>query len=536
MLCLVALGLASAVAGSTYGAGTSATAREGGTFRIAYCFGGGACFDYLDPALVGNWPAALTLQPTFCASLVRYPDKPPPAGYRLVPELARSVPRISRSGRTYTFRLRKGVRFSNGAVVTGRDLAHALDRILDPAMKSPLSGAFANIVGAQDVLEGRAKTPVGVKATRTTITFRLTRPDGGLLSSLAQLCAVPSGLPMNPEGVGAPLHSAGPYYPSQYVPGRRIVLERNRYYRGPRPHHVARFEVDLQGNVEGIIERVKAGTVDWGFVPSRVYGPVAAELARRYGVNKSQFFVRRGLFLRLYVLNTSRPLFRNNAPLRRAVSFAVDRTALSEAFGPYTGTPIDHYLSPDYPGYRPVRLYPLRPNLARAQALARGRTRSGKAVVYIPDRSDAIAQAQILQRDLKRIGLELTIEPRPGELHFQKLATPGEPFDFGWQGWGTGPDPSFLDGMFNGKWIPKEGNSNRSYFDSPRYNRMLNAASRLTGSARNRAYGRLDVLLARDAAPAIAYAHDNALTLVSRRTDCVVLNPTLDLAAVCLKS
>jgi hypothetical protein len=50
VLCLVAIGLASTVAGSTVGASTTATAREGGTFRVAFCFGGPACFDYVDPA------------------------------------------------------------------------------------------------------------------------------------------------------------------------------------------------------------------------------------------------------------------------------------------------------------------------------------------------------------------------------------------------------------------------------------------------------------------------------------------------------
>jgi ABC-type transport system substrate-binding protein len=354
--------------------------------------------------------------------------------------------------------------------------------------------------------------------------------------NVAGLCAVPSGLPANPEGIGAPLPSAAPYYPSEYVPGRRIVVERNRFYRGPRPHHVTRFEVDLQVSRDEIIDRVKAGTADWGFVPTRVYGAVAADLAQRYGVNKSQFFVRRGLFLRLFVLNTSRPLFRKNAPLRRAVSFAVDRAALSAERGPYTGTATDHYLSADYPGYRPDRLYPLRPSLARARALARGHTRNRKVVVYVPNFPDTVAQAQILQRDLKRIGLELTIEQFPPDLLFQKLATPGEPFDLGWVGFTGSPDPSLLDCLFNGKWIGKEGGCNYSYFNSSRYNRMLNAASQLAGIARDRAFGRLDVLLARDAAPALAYAHDNALTLVSSRTGCVVLNPTLDLTAICLKS
>src|SRR5207302_6693417 len=159
-----------------------------------------------------------------------------------------------------------------------------------------------------------------------------------------------------------------------------------------------------------------------------------------------------------------------------------------------------------------------------------------KAVVYVPNFPDAVAQAQILQHDLSRIGLALTIKQFPPPLLFQKLATPGEPFDLGWIGWMASPDPALLDCLFNGKWISKEGGCNYSYLNSPRYNRMLDAASRLAGSARNRAFARLDVLLARDAVPAIAYAYDNALTLVSRRTGCVVLNPTLDVDAVCLKS
>jgi ABC-type transport system substrate-binding protein len=475
---------------------------------------------------------------TSCGSLVRYPDKAPPAGYRLVPELATGFPRISHGGRIYTFRLRKGVRFNTGAVVTGQNLAHGLDRILDPRMQSQLSPAFLGIVGAQDVLDGKAAHPSGVTATRTTITFRLTQPDGAFLVRLVLLCAVPLGLPVDPEGVGAPLPGVGPYYASQYVRGRRIVLERNRFYRGPRPHHVARFEVDLQVSVEEIIDRVRSGMADWGQVPTSRLAAVARELVKRYGVNKSQFFVRRGLFLRLFVINTSSPLFRNNAPLRRAVNFAVERKALIEQRGLYAGTPIDHYLSPDFPGYRNVRIYPLvHPNLARARALARGHTRSGKAVVYIPNNTPiAVAQAQILQRDLKRIGLELTIEQFPGPILFEKLATRGEPFDLGLIGWQANPDPSILDDLFNGKSIGKESNNNYSYFNSPRFNRMLNAANRLTGTARRRAFGRIDLELARDAAPAIAYGYDNALTLVSSRTGCVILYPTLDLEAVCLKS
>ena len=542
-------GLVLAVLGSVLGtaltgsvaADVSSHARDGGTFRVVLC---ATCFDSIDPALAAGI-GGTAIRDTACASLVRYPDSAPPAGYRLVHELAVDLPRISRDGRVYRFQIRKGVRYSTGARVTGRDFEHALERILDPSVRSPLvleQALFTGIVGAEDVVAGRAKTVSGVTATRTTIAFRLIQADGKFLSDLTNLCAVPSDLPPDPEGARAPLPSAGPYYVSEYELGKRIVLKRNPYFHGSRPHHVARFEVDLQGgNLDTIIDQVKDGKADWTALSANALGPFAADLAKRYGVNKKQFFVRRGLALRLFVLNTAGPLFRGNARLRRAVNFTVERAALSAQRGPYTGTPTDHYLSPDFPGYGRVRIYPLvHPNLARARTLARGHVRDGKAVVYVPNNPavgpGALAQAQILQRDLRRIGLDLTIRQFPASILFQKVQTPGEPFDLAWAGWFFSPDPWLLDCLFNGKWVGNKAGCNWSWFNSARYNRLLNAANRLAGSARTRAFARLDLGLARDAAPAIPYAYDNALTLVSSRTGCIVLNPTLDLAAVCLKS
>ena len=91
--------------------------------------------------------------------------------------------------------------------------------------------------------------------------------------------------------------------------------------------------------------------------------------------------------------------------------------------------------------------------------------------------------------------------------------------------------------MFDGRTIadaPEFGNF--SYFNSPKYNRALAQASRIpTGPERYRTYGELDVDIARNAAPAIAVSYDNTPTLVSARTGCVIVNPELDLAAVCLK-
>ena len=119
--------------------------------------------------------------------------------------------------------------------------------------------------------------------------------------------------------------------------------------------------------------------------PAVSYFDPALGLIRKYGVNRSQFFVKPGLVLRGYHLNISRPLFHDNLALRQAVNFAVDRPAIVRQGGlasPLLGRPTDQYLPPSMPGFEDAHLYPLDgPDLRKARALARGHTRSGKAVL-----------------------------------------------------------------------------------------------------------------------------------------------------------
>jgi ABC-type transport system substrate-binding protein len=310
------------------------------------------------------------------------------------------------------------------------------------------------------------------------------------------------------------------------------VLEQNRFYRGERPHHVARFVGDLTIDEGVAIDEVEQGKFDTA-LPYQLVNPRSAEFEKRYRVNRTRFFVVPGAGLRVLVLNTSRPLFRNNVQLRQAVNFAVDRKAIAREDGYLAATPTDQYLLPGSPGYVKARVYPLAgPDLRRARALAKGRTRGGKAVLYTLDLPGDSAQAQILQRNLKRIGIEVEIKryPPPPGILFGKLATPGEPWEFGRIVYGANPDPALLD-CFNGRTI---GECNFTNFNSPKYNKLLDRASQLTGEARYRAYGTLDVKISRDAAPAIPVSIQNALSFVSARVGCVVVNPYLDLAAVCL--
>ena len=100
----------------------------GGVFHVA------GVPNAIDPAITLD--AGDVLLAT-CAKLMNYPDKPMPAGTRIVPEVATSYPSVSGDGRTFTFTIRRGFRFATGEQVTGASFAHEINRVLNPATNSP---------------------------------------------------------------------------------------------------------------------------------------------------------------------------------------------------------------------------------------------------------------------------------------------------------------------------------------------------------------------------------------------------------------
>jgi ABC-type oligopeptide transport system substrate-binding subunit len=254
--------------------------REGGTFRISL-----PGVDFVDPAL-SYQPWGWALIDTTCARLMTYPDKPPPQGLRLVPEAALGYPRVSHDRKTWTFKLRRGFRFSDGTPVRASAFARAIYRTLAPGMNSPSAQYTQAIVGAEDVLAGRRQMPTGVVARGHTLVVRFTKPvpDFASQTTMPFFCAVPPGLPADPEGVGA-FPGAGPYYIAEYRPNERVVILRNRFYRGTRPHHVHRFVVDQTApNANEVLDRIERGDADWGRVLPAAYftrqdRPVTPEVA-----------------------------------------------------------------------------------------------------------------------------------------------------------------------------------------------------------------------------------------------------------------
>ena len=475
----------------------------------------------IDPAQAGGFFAQQLLWST-CAFLYNYPDASAPAGAALRPEVAVAFPTVRRSGRdyTYTIQVRGGFRYEDGRSVNAADFVYAIHRDLNPGVASLGLTVLHDLVSAT--------------SRGDTIAITMDRQAADLPAMLAStlFCAIPAGLPAQPNQM-APM--AGPYYIASNTPSE-IVLKVNPNYRGDRPHGAAEIDWMFQIPGDAIPLQVERGTADYGVVSPAATAPLAAQ----YGINKSQFFVAPGYQSLCLVLNTSRPLFANNPRLRRAVNFAIDRHALVAAFGSFAGRRTDQFLPYGMPGFVDAHVYPLTgPDLTKARQLARGHTRDGTAVMYVRSPAPlATARAQIVQYDLKQIGINVQIQP------FSPATDPsrrGEPFDIDDRGCGDiAPyfDPyALLNLPFDGSLIRASANTNLSYFNDPIYNKKLEAAASLTGADRYRAYGRIDVELARDAAPAVPYAVFNHTAFVSARIGCVKMSPVYgaSLGALCVK-
>jgi YVTN family beta-propeller protein len=523
------------------GAG-AASVREGGVAHVS----SQTDLDSLDPPLAYLF-TSWQLEYATCAKLLNYPDRPAPQGSRLEPEVAQALPRRSADGKTYTFTIRNGFRFSppSNAPVTAETFKYTIERTLDPRMNSP-ARLFATDIAGEPAYEARRTAHIsGVVAGVNRLTIKLVRPSGDLPARLAMafFCAVPVGTPVDPHGLHV-IPSAGPYYVASYEPGQGAVLKRNPNYAGGRPHRLA--EIDLTTGVgrAQTVAQIEAGTADYaldGVPPS-----ADATLAHRFGpasaaakAGHQRYFANPLLLTYFLALNTSRPLFAN-VHMRRAVNYAIDRTALARlgiVSNRFPSKPSDQYLPPGIPGFRDVHIYPLTPNVDRARSFARGRGRD--AVLYTCNSVPCAQSAQIIKTDLDAIGLDVEVRAFPLEVLFGKVATRKEPFDLATVGWGADyPDPAdFLNLLLDGHSIRARGNVNYAYFDDPQYNHELEAAARLAGPKRYQAYAGLDVELARNAAPWVAVANPTNRDFFSPRMGCEVYQPVygIDLAALCIR-
>jgi peptide/nickel transport system substrate-binding protein len=316
--------------------------------------------DYIDPAL-GYSSTSWALLTITNDGLVAFRKVAGVEGTQLVPDLALALPTPTDGGRTYTFELRRDIRYSNEKLVQPDDFRRALERVFE--LGSPVGGYYSGIVGASRCTKGKPcdlSSGVATDPAARTVTFRLTAPDADFLAKLALpfASAVPTATPGRDVGT-RPLPATGPYRIAAYQKKRKTLrLVRNRAFQEwsadaqPQgfPDSISfSWSIDF-ADTAGRVRAVEQGAAD--VAPGG--GPPLPErkgneLAVRY---PSRLHVTPELSTIYFFLNTRVPPF-DDSRARQAVSIAFDRDALAKVVG-RGGSPTCRILPRNFPGYRPT--------------------------------------------------------------------------------------------------------------------------------------------------------------------------------------
>ena len=434
VLLAAALPWAAAVSAAAAPRGDATAERRGGTLRVDLT----SDFDFIDPALAyfsHSWQLGFMTE----AKLLNFPDREGAQGLRVVPEIAKTLPAISRDGKTYTFTLKNTYRFHTGARITAANFVAAFNRNANPRMRSPATRYISDIVGANAVMQGRRTRVSGVRALSPyRLQIRLTKKSPDLLSRLTMpfFSAIPLNTPITPNGVNAPAGFGGPYYVQSWDKGRTAVLVRNRFYRGPRPRNPDQIVYNIGVSLDAQRSRCERGESDiCSFPPAQT-----AELRDRYGVNRGRFFVKGQAVFWYLNFNHDQPLFRGNDRLKQAVNHAIDRPEMVRQHGELGGVPTDQILPIDFPGFRNWNIYSLRgPDTTRARQLAQGNTRGGNVRFWTFRTSYGPSVASVVQFNLRQIGLNTQITTFDSQAAMLNAARqPDAAYDMLLNNWGAG--------------------------------------------------------------------------------------------------
>ncbi len=469
----------------------------------------------LDPA-IGYDTSSWTFEQMIFDTLVRYSD----TGVDLVPDAAVSW-EASPDARTFTFHLRRDVRFSTGRTVTAADFKYAIERVIRPATNSKGMEYFRALAGAQDFAAGRAQNVAGIETPDPyTIIFRLVGPDPIFVHKLAMpfAAAIPSeAVSRWGDDFFKHVVGSGPFMLREWIGGQRLVLVRNPYYfiKGlPRLDAIV-DQIGVDDELEWL--KFEAGDIDVSAIPP-------AEFV--YVMKTPRL---RALTLRIVTLATDylgmnclmRPF--TDVRVRRAFNYAIDKRKLIAVLNG-RGLVAHGVLPPGLPGYDPaIEGYSYDPAKARRLLEEAGVRGNFAPQLWIRADQTEMILAQSVQQDLAIVGVHAVIKPVawPPLLDAVRQPNTAELFLFGWEA--DFPDPAnFLDVLFS---RPQWGANNDTFYYDPRVDALLAAAAPLSDPAKRYAlYRQAEQIIVRDAPWVFLY---NPVTCVIRQpwVHDYVLNP-----------
>ena len=380
-------------------AATATSEHRGGTLTIAAAAPPGTAASGIDPAevyeITTGWANRLVYDGLVS---LRYADGQDVQA--LVPSLATRLPRPSDGGRTYTFELRKGIRYSTGAEVVASDFLRGVRRAILHAGRALYHG----IVGADACIDPDHCDLAGVQVDDTTgrVSFHLSEPDPDFVYRLV-LLVYPTPAAYTEES-SAPMPGVGPYQISEYQSGLKYTLTRNPYFT---PWSVAASPPGYPDvitwrkvtDIKAAVAAVDAGQADLAELTPLGPRSQTREVVDDVSIRQPTQIRRSGPTGTSFVaLNSSVPPF-DNVLVRRALNFAVDRGKIVERVGgPLTADPSCQVIPPGFPGYHSYCPYTVN---------------AGDGAYHGPD----LATARRLVADSGTFGASVTVTDLVGDIN-----------------------------------------------------------------------------------------------------------------------
>lgn len=484
--------------------------------------------DSLDP---GMSYTALSWQMMFNVydGLLTYKKAGGAAGNQLVPDLAVAMPVVSDGGKTYSFKMRAGVKFGPPAnrEVLPSDIKWAIERLYK--LPSPGLGFYQSIDGADAYAKGKAKDLSGIVVddTARTIQFHLTAADGTFSYKLAMMfaVAVPKETPAKDMSFRGFVPATGPYHFSEYTAQRRILITKNPVFQSWSPDvpagHVNGIDIQLGPAADNSVTKIKQGTADMSLdgIPAARLPGLKRDPSQKTNIHQEIQATTQYIFM-----NTQVAPF-NNKLLRQAVNYAVDRRALVKLLGG-RAVATENVLPPLLPGFKAHNLYP-GPDLAKArQLVAASGVKPGKISFWCLAGTGPNPTAEYMQKVLNDLGFTTELKCLDFAVFFTTIGNPSTKAQIGFANWGQDfPEGSdFVDVLLNGKRITPQGNNNAAMYQGQdaeiaRVNLLLDQKQR------DAAWSALDEKIMEDA-PWAPYANPVSYTLTSSRVRNFVAHPT----------
>ncbi|MCG0275150.1 MAG: ABC transporter substrate-binding protein [Thermosediminibacteraceae bacterium] len=456
-----------------------------------------------------------TLARQLYSTLLRYKGNT----LELEPELLAKMPEISPDGKTYTFELKKGIKFHDGITeLVADDVKFTIERMLDPKGKGMSKWLFEPILGAKAFMEGKASTLEGFKKIDDyRFQIILEKPYAPFLHNLAVpaasiyseklVKAAGDNWRLNPIGTG-------PFKLKSYVPNTEIVLEKNPHYFEPGLPYLDGIHYRIVPDATTALMEFENGTLDVCLIPVNEYQRIK---------DSGKYEVLEGVALNTYyfIMNLSDPMW-SDVRLRKAVAMAIDKEKLVEAlYGP-RGTVAKSFVTPGIPGayesgtgpaydYNPEeakRLVKELGNVGKLQAWQRGGERLSDANVAI-------------QAMLKEVGLDLEINIVESAAFSEARSKGKIPAAYGnW--WADIPDPdNYLYTFF------ARTNQMSSGYNNEKVQDMLEQArNEVDSEKRKELYRKIEEIILREDVAVVPLFHIKSLLATQKNVKGIILHPT----------